>query len=198
MSQSSDSVQAILSAWGEEVSQQPFDQFFVLVYDDLRKIANQQISRESVGHTLSGTALVHETFMKLMKTPNCTWENRKHFFDLVAKAMRHALVDHARHKKRIKRGGNFKREHQVVLAEVSVFSSSRETVVDVDGALVALAAHSVELAKIVELRFFCNLTHQQIADIMDMSEVTVRRRWAYARAWLNDFLESQGTDVKPK
>ncbi len=190
MTHLSDGVTEILHAWGAEVSQEPFDQFFVLVYDDLRKIANHQINRESAGHTLSGTALVHEAFMKLMNTKNCTWENRKHFFDLAAKAMRHALVDHARHKKRIKRGGEFRRNHQVVLTEVSAFSSPREVALDVDGALDALAKHSAKLAKIVELRFFCNLTHQQIADILDMSEVTIRRRWAYARAWLNDYLEA--------
>lgn len=198
MTPTSDSVSKILQAAGLDVCEEAFDQFFVLVYEDLRKIANQQITQEAVGHTLSGTALVHETFIRLMKTENCTWENRKHFFDLAAKAMRNTLVDHARRKNRIKRGGNFKRDHHVVLTEVSAFSTSRETTLDIDGALESLAEHCVTLAKIVELRFFCNLTHQQIADIMEMPEITVRRRWAYARAWLNDYLHSKNTDGPSK
>jgi RNA polymerase sigma-70 factor (ECF subfamily) len=153
-----------------------------LVYDDLRKLAGRYMSQERVGHTLQPTALVHEAFIKLVDQTRVDWRGRSHFFAVGAQAMRRILVNHAKRKGRIKRGG---RRHRVPLDEATIVSlDSDDDVIAVDEALMTLAAVDERQARIVELRFFGGLHVAEIAEVMALSKRTVEREWTACRAWL--------------
>jgi RNA polymerase sigma factor (TIGR02999 family) len=158
-----------------------------LVYDELRRLAAHKLSQETAGQTLQPTALVHEAYMRLVGHEPGTgdeerWDGRGHFFAAAAEAMRRILVDNARRKRRLKRGGGLVRqeldEAQLVAAEPC------EDLLALDEALDRLAKeHSVK-AELVKLRYFAGLTGAQAAEALNISTATAERYWAYARAWL--------------
>ena len=153
-----------------------------LVYEELRRIAAARMSRQPAGHTLQPTALVHEAFLKLVGDPSRTWENRRHFFASAAEAMRHILVDRARRNAAVRNGGTHVR---LSLDDVLIAADSAdENVLAVHDALARLAEHDAVAAELVRLRFFAGFTLVQAAELLDMSERTAKRVWAYARAWL--------------
>ena len=153
-----------------------------LVYDELRRLAARKMAQEAPGHTLQATALVHEAYLRLKdgdKAPH--WDSRAHFFGAAAEAMRRILIDHARRKQADKRGGQSRR---VPLEAAVGFTSSAEELLDIDEALTRLAALSLRQSQVVELRYFAGLSEIEIADLLRVSERTVRHDWSLARAWL--------------
>lgn len=159
------------------------DQLMPLVYEELRKLAAVRMAQERPGQTLQATALVHEAWLRLVgaEEPR-SWNSRGHFFGAAAEAMRRILVDRARQKGRVRHGGGLERidlEHVTLATE-----DSDDTVLAIHEALEKLAGESAQKAEIVKLRYFTGLEHAEIARVLGVSEPTVRRHWAYARAWL--------------
>ena len=153
-----------------------------LVYEELRKLAAQKVARESPGQTLQATALVHEAWLRLGGDDQPTWDNRGHFFAAAAEAMRRILIDNARRKNCLRHGGAAQR---VNLDDLDLAASvDDEQLLALNEALDRLAEHDAEKAQVVKLRFFAGLTNQQAAQVLGVSEPTVKRHWAYARAWL--------------
>ena len=153
-----------------------------LVYEELRKLAAQKLARESPGQTLQATALVHEAWLRLGGDDQPTWDNRGHFFTAAAEAMRRILIDNARRKKRLRHGGALER---VNLEGLDLAASMEdEQLLALNEALDHLAEHETVKAQVVKLRLFAGLTNQEAARVLGVSEPTVKRHWAYARAWL--------------
>ena len=153
-----------------------------LLYEELRALAASYLRREGREHTLQPTALVHEAFLKLVDQRRVNWRGRTHFLAVGAQAMRRVLVDHARSKKRHKRGGGLK---QIALPQEIALSPNREEdLLAVDEVLTKLAAVDARQARIVELRFFGGLTVQEIAEHLGVSKRTVESEWTMVRAWL--------------
>lgn len=163
------------------------EHLFALLYDELKRMAGHQMRQESSSHTLQPTALVHESFLRLMGSEDCNWQNRAHFFGAAAEAMRRILIEAARAKGAKKRGGRSSRE---ILEEHHAQSGPiADEILDVNEAIIALEAEDKELAEIVKLRFFGGLTMDQIAELKGQSKSTTERRWAFAKAWLSDRLD---------
>lgn len=158
------------------------DRLLPLVYDELRSLAAWQLQRERRDHTLQATALVHEAYVRLTGRREGHWRDRAHFFAVAAEAIRRILVDHARAKKRLKRGGG--RERVPLDGVVLVTSEQEVDLVGLDGALDELARQHPRKARVVELRFFGGLTMEQIAEVLGTTLRTVERDWQFARAWL--------------
>lgn len=153
-----------------------------LVYHELRKLAAARMAQESPGQTLQPTALVHEAWLRLVGDANPQFDGRAHFFAAAAEAMRRILIDNARRKKAQRHGGG--KEH-VDLHELELAASAKdEELLAVDDALEKLTSEDAELAKLVKLRFFAGFTNKEAADVLGVSEPTIERRWAFARAWL--------------
>jgi len=153
-----------------------------LVYDELRRLAQWQMSREKPGQTLQATALVHEAWLRLVGDGNDRWEGRRHFFAAAAEAMRRILIDSARRKQSVRHGGGMQR---MELGELQVAAGAPdEELLAVDEALNAFAAHDPRKAELVKLRYFVGLTLEEAANTLGLSERTAKRDWAYARAWL--------------
>lgn len=155
-----------------------------LVYRELHALASRHLSRERQAHTLQPTALVHEAYLRLSKTPSADWQSRAHFFSVAAKVMRHVLVDHARQRGRIKRGAD---APVVSLEDVEPATGGGMDLVDalaLDGALSRLEEQDTQQARVVELRFFGGLTIEETAEVIGVSSGTVKRDWVVARAWL--------------
>ncbi|TWU54362.1 RNA polymerase sigma factor [Rubripirellula tenax] len=155
-----------------------------LVYEELRRLAQSKMHHEKSGHTLQPTALVHEAFLRLVGGEDQSeWDGRGHFFAAAAEAMRRILIDNARRRGRQKHGGDFVRRE---LSEVNAFvdTDNVDELLALDDALTKLAAEDAELAKMVELRYFTGLTTEETAKVLGVSSRTVKRNWAYARAWL--------------
>jgi RNA polymerase sigma factor (TIGR02999 family) len=160
-------------------------QLLPLVYDQLRKLAAQQLAREKPGQTLDATALVHEAYLRLVgPNPGQAWDNRRHFFAAAAQAMRHILVEKARHRRRRKHGGGLQR---VALADQPA-PTADDDLLALDEALGRLAAEDAVAARVVELRHFAGLSHEQIAGVLGITVYQARQKWAYARAWLRTAL----------
>jgi RNA polymerase sigma factor (TIGR02999 family) len=158
------------------------EELLPLVYDELRHLAAYKMAGEAPGQTLQPTALVHEAWLRLAGNEQARFANRAHFFAAAAEAMRRILIDRARSKHQLRRGGDRQR---VNLESVTVaIEDPDETVLAVHEALDKLAASDPLEAQIVKMRYFLGLTHQEIAAELKLSEPTVRRHWAYARAWL--------------
>ena len=154
-----------------------------LVYDELRRIAHRALAGEARGHTLSTTALVHEAWLELARLDGIEWKSRAHFFALCGRLIRHVLVDYAVRRKAQKRGGG---QAHVSLDEAArVGADSPDTWQALDEALSRLAAVSERQARVVECRFFAGMSVEETAEALDVSEATVKRDWALARAWLN-------------
>ena len=159
------------------------DQLMPLVYDELRRQAARYLRREQPGHTLQTTALIHEAYVRLVDQRTVQWQNRAHFFGIAAQLMRRILVDHARTKKRAKRGGSGVR---VSLDEATVAVKGQDLdVVALDEALERLAKIDEQQSRVVELRFFSGLTVEETAEVMGISAATVKRDWSMAKAWLH-------------
>jgi RNA polymerase sigma factor (TIGR02999 family) len=158
-----------------------------LVYDELRMLAAARMAAEPAAHTLDATALVHEAYLRLVDPADAArWENRGHFFAAAAEAMRRILVETARRKGRVKRGGERRR---VALDPAhAAADTSDDDLLAVDEALARLEAESPEAAAVVKLRYFAGLTAEQAAAALGVSKKTTDRQWAYARAWLFDAL----------
>lgn len=158
------------------------ERIFPLVYDELHAVARRQLNRRRSGETLNTTALVHEAYLKLVDQTRAEWQDRSHFMAVAAVAMRHILVDYARRRTAHKRGGH---EQPVLLDEVTPSIEARaEEILAIDEALTALAGLNDRLAKLVELRFFGGLTVEETAEVLGVSERTVKREWRKARAFL--------------
>src|SRR5512139_2814508 len=159
------------------------DQLLPLVYEELRKLAAAKMAQEKPGQTLQATALVHEAWLRLAGSEEQkAWNSRGHFFGAAAEAMRRILVDRARQKARVRHGGDMERvdlEHVTIATE-----DSDGTVLAIHEALEKLAVESPQKAEIVKLRYFTGMEHAEIAQVLGVSEPTVRRHWAYARSWL--------------
>ncbi len=157
------------------------------VYEELRAQAEAFLNGQRPGHTLQPTALVHEAYLRLVGNQAIRWEGRSHFVALAAKAMRHVLADHARSHRAAKRGGEWGR---VTLSGIGTDGhDSAYDALDIDEALEKLAALNERHARIVELRFFGGLTVEEVAEVLGVSERTVRGEWRLCRAWLRQQLE---------
>jgi RNA polymerase sigma factor (TIGR02999 family) len=165
-----------------------------LVYDELRAMARRQLRHWRQGQTITTTALVHETYLKLVDHNNASWDDRSHFFGVAATAMRHILVDAARRRMAKKRGGE---EVRITFDELRLGGGKRDEearaveVLAIDRALTALSALDGRLSQLVELRFFAGLTEEEAAEVMGTSERTVRRDWRKARSFLFQALGGQ-------
>jgi RNA polymerase sigma factor (TIGR02999 family) len=168
---------------------QAASQLLPLVYEELRKMAAARLAQENAGHTLQPTALVHEAYLKLIGTdPLRPWNGRVHFFSAAAEAMRRILIDHARKRRRLRRGGGMKRvelEDMGDLAQVAE-SGGADELQALDEALTKLAAAAPRKAELVRLRYFAGLTLEQAAELLGISRATADRDWSFARAWLYD------------
>ncbi|MCB9851675.1 MAG: sigma-70 family RNA polymerase sigma factor [Phycisphaerales bacterium] len=153
-----------------------------MVYDDLRAQAASLFRSQSLEHTLQPTALVHEAYLKLVKSEGQSWESRRHFMAVAATAMRQVLSDHARDRRRLKRGGGAQKVAQHESHAVD-FGSAVD-IVDLDDALGELAQRDARQSRIVELRFLSGLNTEEIADLLGVSRRTVELDWRVARAWL--------------
>lgn len=163
-----------------------------LVYEELRQLAAARMAAEQPGHTLTPTALVHEAYLRLVQneTDGPPWDSRRHFFVAAAEAMRRILVEHARRKRGPQRGGDQKRvefEESLKLVE----SNGDVDLMDLDEALAELHAVDQDSAEVVKLKYFTGLSVAEISNLLQVSQRTVERRWAYARAWLHQRLEGK-------
>jgi RNA polymerase sigma factor (TIGR02999 family) len=164
------------------------DRLLPLVYDELRRLARAKLAGERSDHTLQATALVHEAYLRLVGQKDVAWQNRAHFMAMAATAIRRVLVDHARRKGAAKRGGDDLRVTMSV-AEAAGAVSEDLDLIDLDAALIELAAENPEHAQVVEMRFFGGVTAAECAEVLGVTERTVERRWRFARAWLYRRLE---------
>jgi RNA polymerase sigma factor (TIGR02999 family) len=157
-----------------------------IVYEELRKIARSQLRRERPDHSLQATALVHEAYLRLMSDRRPPWNDRQHFFRAAAEAMRRILIEHARKRGRGKRGND---PIRVDLSSADLANEDDlEQVVALDDAFRRLEEKDSRAADVVRLRFYAGLSVEETAKALDMSERTVKREWAFARAWLYDAL----------
>ena len=171
------------------------EQLLPLVYEELRKLAAQKLAQENPGQTLQATALVHEAYLRLVEPERVQhWDSRGHFFAAAAEAMRRILINRARDKNRIKRGGNWRRVDLDQLAIVD--DASDEDLLALDDALERLAQQHKACAELVKLRFFTGLTQAEAATCLGIARRTANRYWAYARVWLFDDL-SKNIDSPP-
>jgi RNA polymerase sigma factor (TIGR02999 family) len=163
------------------------DQLLPLVYNELRKLAAARLSLESPGQTLEATALVHEAYLRLVGADQeLHWDTRGHFFAAAAEAMRRILLNRARDKKRLKRGGNRRR---VDFDKITIaLDTDDDELVALDDALESLGQVDEMAAQLVKLRFFAGLRMKQAAESLGIAQRTAERQWAFARAWLYDRL----------
>jgi RNA polymerase sigma factor (TIGR02999 family) len=159
-----------------------------LVYEELRKLAAARMAHESPGQTLQPTALVHEAWLRLVGDANPKFDGRAHFFAAAAEAMRRILIDNARRKRAARHGGG---QARVDIRDVGIAAAAPEDeLLAVHEALEKLAAEDAGLAELVKLRFFVGFTNKEAAEVLGVSEPTVERRWAFARAWLHQEIKS--------
>ncbi|MEJ2185328.1 MAG: sigma-70 family RNA polymerase sigma factor [Gemmatimonadota bacterium] len=159
------------------------DQLIPAVYGELRRIAHGQLRNERQGHTLNTTALVHEAYLKLVNVREVEWNDRAHFFAMSARLMRRILIDYARTRKRAKRGGDAVR---ITLEDVGELPIERaDELLDLEDALTRLEAMNERQCRVVECRCFAGLSVEETAEALGTSPATVKRDWAFSRAWLN-------------
>lgn len=158
-------------------------ELYKTIYHQLRQLARQQMRQERAGHTLQPTALVNEAFLRLT-SGNISWDNRKHFFLSAAQAMRRVLIDHARAKRAAKRGSG---EARLTLFDTDGHVEGMDVdMLDLERAISDLESQNARLARVVEMRYFAGFSIPETAEALETSEATVKRDWAYARAWLID------------
>lgn len=174
-------ITGLLLAWRDGDSG-ALERLTPLVYQELHRLARGYLRRERAGHTLQTTDLVNEAYLRLIDTSQMRWQNRAHFFAVSAQLMRRILVDFARARRNLKRGGD---AAQVSLDEALIIGPERDTeLVALDDALTALAKLDERQSKIVELRFFGGLSEVEIAEVLQVSPRTVSGDWHLARSWL--------------
>ncbi|MBL8898569.1 MAG: sigma-70 family RNA polymerase sigma factor [Planctomycetes bacterium] len=167
------------------------EELLPLVYAELRSLASRQLARERVGATLQATALVHEAYLRLIggEPAEKKWDGIGHFYAAAAESIRRILVERARARAALKRGGD--RERVTLGPEVSADEVDRDQLLDLDAALRALAEEDPRKARLVELRYFAGLSLGEVAEVLGISPATADRDWAYARAWLHDRLSAE-------
>lgn len=182
-------VTGLLAAW-RKGDDEALERALPRLYAELRHLAHKHLANESPGHTLDTRDLVHEAYLRIENQRRFAWQNRSHFLAVAGRMMRRILIDHARRKQ--VRGG---RENHLELNEAALVAVARGMdLVKVDDALNELARTDEELAQIVELRFFGGLRHAEVAEVMETSEPTVRRRFRVAKAWLYRELRGKAND----
>jgi len=157
-------------------------QLAVVVYQELRRLAQYYLQRERPDHTLQATALVHEAYIRLFSDGDCAWRDRAHFFNVAAQQMRRLLVDHARAAQADKRYGGKLRLSLEMLTGVA--EERDEDLITLDEALGRLEALYPRASQVVELRFFGGLTEKEAAEVLEISAATLKRDWDFAKAWL--------------
>ena len=180
-------VTQLLADWrqGEEAA---LEKLTPLVYEELRRLAHRYMAGQQPDHTLQTTALVNEAYLRLVDQTKPSFANRSHFFAVAATAMRQILVNHAKAQQRLKRGGGASKVELDTAALIS--PEQTKTVLDVDEALERLARLDSRKAQVVELKYFGGLNQDEIAEVLKISIVTVRRDWLFARAWLYTELQN--------
>jgi len=166
----------------ERGEKQASEKLLPLVYDELRRLAAARMAREAAGQTLQPTALVHEAWLRLVGDGDRNWEGRAHFFGAAAEAMRRILIERARSKSRLKRGGDRVRVDLDGLNLAATTPDDR--VLLIDESLERLEKKDAGMARIVVLKFFGGLTNEEIAKMLGLNERTIRRQWTFAKAWL--------------
>jgi RNA polymerase sigma factor (TIGR02999 family) len=188
-------VTRILSAI-EQGDQKASEQLLPLVYEELRKLAAVRLTHENPGQTLQATALVHEAYLRLVDDDKARhWNSRGHFFAAAAEAMRRILINRARDKNRLKRGGHLRRL-DLDKIEIALETPNEELLV-LDEALDRLYGENPACADLVKLRFFAGLSNREAATALGISSSTADRYWAYARAWLYQAIRSDAGDTAP-
>jgi len=168
------------------------EELLPLIYEELRLLAARKMSQEPPGQTLEGTALVHEAYLRLVEAKDQSWNSRGHFFKAAAEAMRRILVESARRKDRLKRGGDRNKEADFQIDTLeSQLNLSTDDLIALDEALTRLANEDSALADTVRLHCFAGLPLVQCAEIMGVSSRTAERHWSFARAWLRRELRAQ-------
>jgi RNA polymerase sigma-70 factor (ECF subfamily) len=166
------------------------DQLMPIVYSELRAVAARYLRRERQDHTLQPTALVNETYLRLIDQKQANWQNRAHFVGVAAQMMRRILVDHAKSRNRAKRGGGASR---VQLDDAVALGEERaDDLVELDQALTALAAFDERKSRVVEMKYFGGLSVEETAEVLQISTVTVARDWKLAKAWLYTHIKDDG------
>ena len=180
--QNAPDITQLLKDWSEG-NQTALDKLMPLVYAELRRQASRYLRNERQGHTLQTTALIHEAYLKLLGNNQIEWQNRNHFFALASTAMRRILVDYARTRHREKRGGL---AENLPLDEALQISANEKSVdlIALDEALNRLAKLDARQARVVELRYFSGLSNDETAEVLGVSNATVRLDWNLAKAWL--------------
>ena len=184
-----DQVTRLLANWGQG-DEAALEKMTPIVYDELRRLAHRYMQGQRPDHTLQTTALVNEAYLRLVDQTTPSFANRSHFFAVAATAMRQILVNHAKAQQRQKRGGGASKVDLDTAALIS--PEQTKTVLDVDEALERLAHLDSRKAQVVELKYFGGLNQDEIAHVLKISIVTVRRDWVFARAWLHTELRSAG------
>lgn len=174
----------MLHDWNDNGRDGSADALLALVYDELHRQAHRYLQKERVGHTLQTTALVNEAYLKLIGQKSVVWESRSHFFAIAATMMRRILIDYAKTRHRVRRGGASEDLPLDEALTVSV-SAADFDLLELDEALTRLSEKEEHLAKVVELRFFSGLDVVETAKVLGVSESTVKRDWAMAKAWLH-------------
>ena len=182
-----DQVTRLLANWGQG-DEAALEKMTPIVYDELRRLAHRYMQGQRPDHTLQTTALVNEAYLRLVDQTTPSFANRSHFFAVAATAMRQILVNHAKAQQRQKRGGGASKVDLDTAALIS--PEQTKTVLDVDEALARLAQLDSRKAQVVELKYFGGLNQDEIAEVLKISIVTVRRDWLFARAWLYTELQN--------
>ncbi|MEM7230050.1 MAG: ECF-type sigma factor [Planctomycetota bacterium] len=173
-------------------AEQKIERLLPLVYEQLRAAAQHAIATERPDHTLQATAVVHEAYLRLVGDRELPWANRAHFYAAAAEAMRRVLLDHARGKGRVKRGGG--RQRQPLTDIMDLAESDSETILALDGAIRRLEDTQSDAAAVLRFRFFAGLTVKQTASALNISPRQVDRLWAFARAWLYREMAKEQSD----
>jgi len=181
-------VTELLAAWSQG-DKEALDKLMPLVYDELRRLARQQMRHERAGHTLQTTALVNEAYLRLVNQDRAQWQNRAQFFGVAARLMRRILVDHARSRHRLKRAGD---AHRVSLDQAAKVSQGQATdLLAVHEALKKLETLNERMGRIVELRFFGGLSIEETAEVMNISCGTVMKDWTFAKAFMHEAITNE-------
>jgi RNA polymerase sigma factor (TIGR02999 family) len=184
-------VTELLRSW-RKGDRQALDELMPLVYEELRRIAHRYMQRERPGHSMQTTALVNEAYLRLAGSEPVEWQDRAHFFAISATVMRHLLVDRARARGYEKRGGGAR---QVSLDEAAIVSPAHDLdLLALDEVLEKLATIDERKSRLVELRYFGGLSAGETAEVLGVSEITVKREWLKAKAWLYRELTKGGGD----
>jgi RNA polymerase sigma factor (TIGR02999 family) len=163
-------------------------QLLPLVYDELRKLASQRLTQEKPGQTLQATALVHEAYLRLVDTETAQrWNSRGHFFAAAAEAMRRIMIESARSRRRLKRGGD--RVRLELLDQASSLAEDPELLLSLDDVLTRLEKEDTTAAQVAQLHLFGGLSVEEAGDVLSMSRPVAYRNWKFARAWLREALE---------